>query len=309
MKKLLFSFILASELLMVSPLQAYKGTRFFRLIDYISSKITKKHVIGAVLVGSLLYLKLSAMLKIDQGPSQVSGAIAKAASSGNGIQNILPPHDSYAFFEYKGVKLYVSKGVDITKLPVQAIVNAPNKDLNHGGGIALAINTAANTKGCLAKADKAALKGFRGKKNREFRTGDALIVDGCALKSRGINYIVHAVGPSVDPQNITKDDEQKLAESYKNSLEVASEKQVASIAFPTISTNLFHYPVQQATPIALHAVKNYLDSNTTSSIKQIWFAIYGDDPTANEQEKYTLYNDKVNEIFRDQVEGLSTLFD
>ncbi len=134
---------------------------------------------------------------------------------------------------------------DITKLDVECIVNAANKSLLGGGGVDGAIHRAAGPK---LLEECRTLGGCH--------TGEAKITGGYNLKAR---YIIHTVGP------VYKDKDprcgQKLRDCYYNSLELAKEHDIHTIAFPAISTGAYRYPVDEAAAIALKTVSGWLAEN------------------------------------------------
>ena len=141
--------------------------------------------------------------------------------------------------------LRVIKG-DITKITdVQAIVNAANRSLRGGGGVDGAIHRAAGPQllqECLT------LNGCH--------TGEAKITKGYNLPC---DFVIHTVGPRwIGGEQGEPED---LASCYKNSLDVAMENKIRSIAFPSISTGVYGYPVDEAAEIAVKTVKEYLDAN------------------------------------------------
>lgn len=145
---------------------------------------------------------------------------------------------------------------DITTQEADAIVNAANSSLLGGGGVDGAIHRAA---GPQLLAETRLLNGCK--------TGDAKITKGYNLKAK---HVIHAVGPiyqSKDP-NVPK----LLASAYRRSLEVAAENDVHTIAFPSISTGTYGYPVHEAAPIALQTVVDFVVGYR--GIKRVGFILF-----------------------------------
>lgn len=165
-------------------------------------------------------------------------------------------------------KLKLHKG-DITKMEVDAIVNAANKKLLGGGGVDGAIHRAAG-KELLEETRK--LNGCK--------TGDAKITKGYKLPAK---HVIHTVGPVWNGGN--KNEPKKLASCYKRSLEVAMENGVKTIAFPNISTGVYGFPKHQAAQIAIHEVSEFLKEN--EEIEEVTFCVFDDD-------NYSIYMNHLN---------------
>jgi O-acetyl-ADP-ribose deacetylase (regulator of RNase III) len=158
-------------------------------------------------------------------------------------------------------RIFVEKG-DITKQKVDAIVNAANNSLLGGGGVDGAIHRAAGPE--LLEYNRR-LGGCR--------TGEAKISPGFRLPAK---YVIHTVGPIWNDGSHNEDD--LLASCYKNSLEMAVENAVKTIAFPSISTGVYHFPLKRAAEIAVREVKNFLQKN--DSVEKVIFVCF-DDETYN----------------------------
>lgn len=140
-------------------------------------------------------------------------------------------------------KINVVQG-DITRAQVDAIVNAANTTLMGGGGVDGAIHRAAGPGLYLA------CRKFNG-----CPTGEARITSGFNLPAR---YIIHTPGPIWHGGD--GNERQLLANSYRNSLRLAEEHGCRSVAFPSISTGVYAFPLDLAAPIALTTIRDFLDT-------------------------------------------------
>lgn len=159
----------------------------------------------------------------------------------------------------------VLKG-DITKVQVDAIVNAASTSLLGGGGVDGAIHRAA---GAQLLAECRALNGCR--------TGEAKLTKGYALPA---NFVIHTVGPVWRGGN--NGESQLLHDAYHNSLLLAVENGVSSIAFPNISTGVYGYPKELAAEIATAAVRDFCKLNP-ASLSEILFVCF-------DQENEAIYS-------------------
>lgn len=157
---------------------------------------------------------------------------------------------------------------DITKLNVDAIVNAANESLLGGGGVDGAIHRAAGDD-LLEEC----------KKIGGCPTGEARITKGYKLSAK---FVIHTVGPIW--RGGYKDEIDRLRNAYLNSLKLATENQVESIAFPNISTGVYGFPKKSAAEIAVNTVKNYLDKNKFP--QRVVFCCF-------DEENYEIYREKL----------------
>jgi len=168
-------------------------------------------------------------------------------------------------------KIEIVQG-DITKISVDAIVNAANKSLLGGGGVDGAIHAAAGRellKECLT------LHGCE--------TGQAKITKGYNLPAK---YVIHTVGP-VWHEGTNKESE-LLASCYHNCLKVALDNNIKTIAFPSISSGVYGYPIEEASEIALKEIISFLANHP--SIEKVILVCFGERP-------FNLYREKLNKLF------------
>jgi O-acetyl-ADP-ribose deacetylase len=149
---------------------------------------------------------------------------------------------------------------DITRVAADAIVNAANAHLAPGGGVCGAIHSAG---GPSIAAECRVLVDERG----PLAPGDAAATGGGRLPAR---YVIHAVGPVW--HGGTSGEAEVLASVYRSSVAEADRLGLASIAFPSISTGIYGYPVDLAAPVALAAVRDALD--VASSVREATFVLF-----------------------------------
>jgi O-acetyl-ADP-ribose deacetylase (regulator of RNase III) len=144
---------------------------------------------------------------------------------------------------------------DITLLDVEAVVNAANKQLRLGGGVAGAIR-ARGGPSIQEQCDRLA----------PIEVGEAVITGGGNLKAE---YVIHAVGPV----NGEGDEEAKLARATLSSLRIAADRKIQSLAFPAISTGIYGFPLPKCSRIMLQVSLDFLRKN--SFPREIAFCLYG----------------------------------
>lgn len=164
---------------------------------------------------------------------------------------------------------------DITKIPVDAIVNAANSSLMGGGGVDGAIHRAG---GNAILEDCRKIIARQG----SCKTGEAVITTAGKLPA---NYVIHTVGPVWNGGN--KNEKEKLADCYKNSLKLAVENNCKSVAFPSISTGAYRFPKDVAAQIAVKTVSEFLSKH--NEIEKVLFVCFDD-------ENEILINKELNKI-------------
>lgn len=149
---------------------------------------------------------------------------------------------------------------NIVDIDAEAIVNAANSFLSGGGGVDGAIHQKAGVK--LYEACS---------KIGHCDVGKAVITPGFDLKAK---YIIHTVGPMYYHYD-QKDNERLLASCYISSLDLAKEYNIKSIAFPSISTGAYGYPIEEASKIAINTVNEWLINN--DCLTDVYFVCYSDE--------------------------------
>jgi len=164
---------------------------------------------------------------------------------------------------------------DITQQETEAIGNAANSALAGGGGVDGAIHRAGGPS--IMAELKAKYKGCP--------TGSAVITSGGNLKAR---CVIHAVGPRYSG---SAKDAELLSGSYRKSLELCTQNKISSIAFPSISTGVYGYPVEEASQIAIKTVQSYLKDHP--EIKLVRFVLF-------DSNTYRVYEDALKKLTKTQ---------
>jgi O-acetyl-ADP-ribose deacetylase (regulator of RNase III) len=189
-------------------------------------------------------------------------------------------------FVVKKVEVKLMKG-DITEVETEAIVNAANPTLMGGGGVDGAIHRKGGPKireECLAIR--------RNKWPEGLPTGEAVITSGGNLKAK---FVIHTVGPVW--RGGKYGEAKALATAYLNCLKLAEKTGLSSVAFPSISTGAYGFPVEQASYTALKTVKDYIGDN--GKLKQVVFVLFSD-------RDYELYATVARRLFQQDACGQST---
>lgn len=157
---------------------------------------------------------------------------------------------------------------DITKMEVDAIVNAANKSLLGGGGVDGAIHRAA---GPELLEECRTLNGCE--------TGEAKITRSYLLPAK---YVIHTVGPVW--HDGSNNEPELLANCYKSSLKIALDKKLKTVAFPNISTGVYRFPKTMAAGIAIRTVNSFLKEH--KKLKTVYFICF-------DEENYDIYKEKL----------------
>lgn len=151
---------------------------------------------------------------------------------------------------------------DITRMEVDAIVNAANSSLLGGGGVDGAIHRAG---GPAILADCQAIRARQG----GCKTGQAVLTTGGKLPAR---QVIHTVGPVWNGGK--HQESQLLADCYRNSLQLALDQGIKTIAFPSISTGIYGYPIDLAAQLAIETVHNFCSEH--DEIEEVIFVVFSE---------------------------------
>ncbi len=177
---------------------------------------------------------------------------------------------------------------DITRQEVDAIVTAANRRLAGGGGVDGAVHTAGGP---------AIMEELSRRFPAGCSIGDAVATGAGKLRAR---FVIHAVGPSFIPQEQQWCAE-RLAQAYRSSLQLAARQGCRSIAFPSISTGVFHYPTDEAARIALRTARDFLV--TPSLLTPSLLA-----PGPLELVRWVLFDDRTYDAYVDAAEEVFAEF-
>lgn len=172
---------------------------------------------------------------------------------------------------------------DITTFAVDAIVNAANPSLMGGGGVDGAIHRAAGPQ--LREECKRIRKEMY---PEGLPTGEAVITGGYNLPAK---YVIHTVGPVW--RGGAHNEDELLAKAYRSCLTVATERRLRTVAFPSISTGAYGFPIERAARIALRTVAEYLKHSVLP--EKVLFVLYG-------REAYEVYRRAKEELARELME-------
>lgn len=177
------------------------------------------------------------------------------------------------YVKIEDCKVGLVKG-DITRLEADAIVNAANSWLKHGGGVAGAIVKAG---GRIIQEESERIVKERG----QVKVGEAAYTSAGALRAK---YVIHAVGPRMGEG----DEDEKLRNATLNSLKLAEQLGLSSIVFPAISTGIFGYPRERCARIMLGTIREYVLSG--GRIRGIMLCLY-------DEETYRIFEEALWKMF------------
>lgn len=165
-----------------------------------------------------------------------------------------------------GVTLELKRGDIASQDDIQAVVNAANAQLRTGGGVAGAIHRAAGPGLAVEARPMAPIK-----------PGEAVITGAHDLPNQ---HVIHCLGPVYGRD---KPEDKLLANCYRHALDRAEENEIESIAFPSISTGAFGYPMAEAAEVAFKTIKDRAESGL-ASVKLIRFVLWGEDAMNTHQQ-------------------------
>jgi len=177
-------------------------------------------------------------------------------------------NEEIKFAKFKDINIVIKRG-DITLEPANAIVNAANTESlpNGGGGLSGAIYKAAG------QTEMTNARNNCNKNKGVLKEGEICMTDSFELNKNGINKVIHAAGPDLRSNpSILKPNE--LRSVYMNSLIEASNNGYERIAFPSISTGIFQYPVKEAARIAIKAILDFINNNPKTNLNTIIFVFF-----------------------------------
>jgi len=177
---------------------------------------------------------------------------------------------------FNGHTIEIVRG-DITEERTDAIVNAANSSLQHGGGVALAIVRAAGKKVTEESREYVRQHG-------EVPTGGAMVTTGGELNAA---YIIHAVGPVWG----TGDEDEKLRQAILSSLAICDEYALTSCSFPAISSGIFGFPNDRCADIFLKTLYDYFNQNPDSPLKQVRLCNIDEETSSVFKEKADKYDE------------------
>lgn len=177
-------------------------------------------------------------------------------------------------FQIEGISLELIQGDIASQKDIEAVVNAANAQLKIGGGVAGAIHRAAGPE--LEKACRPLAP---------IKPGEAVITKGFQLPN---NYVIHTLGPVYGQD---KPEAALLEKCYQNSLKLAEEYQINSIAFPAISTGAFGYPIKEAAEISLITINKLIYD--LENVEIIRFVLYS-------SSDLQVYQNQAQKIFKNR---------
>jgi O-acetyl-ADP-ribose deacetylase len=160
--------------------------------------------------------------------------------------------------DFSGVTLECVTGDIAAQADIKAVVNAANAQLRMGGGVAGALHRAAGPELEIECQPLAPIK-----------PGEAVITGGHNLPN---SYVIHCLGPVY---GIDKPEAELLTNCYRNALQLAEENKIESVAFPSISTGAFGYPIEEATEVAFRTIKEIIPG--LKEVRLVRFVLHGVD--------------------------------